>query len=94
MSALPIEHLCRLWLVVATVVKIKNEKRYRDNDNILMVYLFDKYVNDYNMPCFKNVDNNICFNVDILNENHPKSFTDKNTNLNVDINNQTSMDFN
>ena len=59
----------------------------------LMFYLIDEYVNDYNMTWFKNADNNICFNVDIMKENHPKSFTEKNNHLDVDINNQTPMNF-
>ena len=34
------------------------------------------------IPCF-NVDSNICFNVNNMDEKHPKSFPGKDTNLNM-----------
>ena len=45
-----------------------------------------------NISCF-NVDNNICLNVHNMDEKHPKSFTDKDANLNANKNKQTFMDF-
>ena len=49
-------------------------------------------MSDDNISCF-NVDNNICFSVNNMDEKHPISFSDKDTNLNVNKNKQTFMDF-
>ena len=73
------------------MVKIKNEKRYRDSKNILIDCLIGKNMNYDNLSCF-NVDNNICFNVNNTNGKHAKSFPGKDTNLNMNKYKRTFMD--
>ena len=73
-------------------VKIKNEKRYRDNKNILIDCLIGKNMNYDNISCF-NVDNSICFSINNMDEKHPKSFQGKDTNLTVNKYKKTFMDF-
>ena len=82
MPSQPNKYLSCSRLVAVTVVEIKKKKkRYRDSDNILMVYLVDKYVSYYNISCFKTVDNKQYLLQCRQNEVDSRVFPDNNDNV-------------
>ena len=79
-------------LFPTTVIKIKNEKRCWDSQNTLIDCLIGKNMSYDYLSCF-NVDSNICFNVNNMDEKHRKSFPVKDTKLIMCKYKQTFMDF-